>query len=440
MPTRLRRQAAINLIPGDVHEPPIFEQLVAWTYGLVGSEQLWVSRIFSALFWSIGGLALFFVARRHTSFGAALVGLAFYLCLPFAIQSSRSFQPDPWMVMWILLAVWAIDHWMETPSWKWTIAAGALGGMAFLVKVMAGFFLAGTFSLAVLYTLGLRGMLRSLKPWVMALLVAAPAVIYYLVLNSGRSADYFTFWTVGFAQMLLTSRFYVQWLAMINGLTGLTILAVAIIGVVIAAPRFRWILIGLWIGYVLFGMAWPFQYTTHEYYHMALIPIIGLSLTPVADLLLKQLFTQNRIWRIAGVGVILAAAGFQLYVGRSQLIVNDYSAEPRSWQKVSESIPAGASFVALTNDYGVRLNYFGFRGASYYWPGQGDLDLSGLRGNAAVDTAQLFKDVTQGKSYFLVTAMGELEKQPDLKAILQTYPVAVQGSGWVVYDLSKAKP
>jgi 4-amino-4-deoxy-L-arabinose transferase-like glycosyltransferase len=457
------RGMAIALGTTDIHEPPIYEQVVGLAYSLIGSEQVWIARIFSSLFWLIGGVALFALARRHTSFWAALVGLAFFLCLPFGIVASRSFQPDPWMIMWILLTAWSADHWMEsagevrsatldrvrsatldrvrnaTPNWKWSILTGVFGGIAILVKVMAGFFIAGILVLAVLSTFHWRQLFRTIKPWVMAVIVLSPAVIYYLVMHTGRAEEYFTYWTLGFSNMLLTSKFYVQWLAMINSLTGLTLLAIALLGVVVAAPRFRWILIGLWIGYVLFGMVWPFQYTTHDYYHLALIPTIGLSITPVADVLLKKLSLQGWLWRLGGIAVILAAAGFQLFVGRSQLIANDFSAEPRSWQKVGEAIPAGASFVALTNDYGLRLNYFGWRNASYYWPGEPDLELSDLRGNEKVNPAQRFKDVTQGKSYFLVTALGELDKQPELKAILQTYSLHVQGSGWMVYDLTKPK-
>lgn len=433
------RQAAIVLGTTDVHEPPIYEQVVGAAYWLMGSEQVWIARIFSSLFWLIGGLALFVLARRHVSFGAALVGTAFYLCLPFGIIASRSFQPDPWMIMWILLTAWSADRWREQPNWKWTVITGALGGVAILVKVMAGFFIASILALAVLSTFNPRRLFRIIKPWVMAVIVLSPAVVYYLVMHSGRSAEYFTYWTLDFSEMLLTSKFYVQWLAMINSLTGLTLLVVGLLGIVVAAPRFRWTLIGMWIGYVLFGLAWPFQYTTHDYYHMALIPTIGLSITPVVDLFWKKLALQGWVWRLAGAAVILAAVSFQLFVGRSELIATDFSAEPRSWQKVGEAIPKGASFVALTNDYGLRLNYYGWRGASYYWPGQPDLELSGLRGNPAINTAALFKEVIQGKSYFLVTALGEFEKQPELKAILQNYPIYVQGNGWMVYDLTRPK-
>jgi hypothetical protein len=49
--------------------------------------------------------------------------------------------------------------------------------------------------------------------------------------------------------------------------------------------------------------------------------------------------------------------------------------------------------------------------------------------------AARFPEITSGSEYFLVTAFGQLESQPALEAILQTYPVAAQGDGYVVYDL-----
>src|SRR5215211_6607256 len=39
-------------------EPVVFERLVAYTYRFVG-EQLWIARIFSSLFWLLGGMFLF---------------------------------------------------------------------------------------------------------------------------------------------------------------------------------------------------------------------------------------------------------------------------------------------------------------------------------------------------------------------------------------------
>ncbi|MCX6033795.1 MAG: hypothetical protein NTV38_02275, partial [Chloroflexi bacterium] len=58
-----KRQQAISL--GDVGtvEPPVLETLVSQTYRLTG-EHLWIARIYSSLFWVLGGLALFLLIRE----------------------------------------------------------------------------------------------------------------------------------------------------------------------------------------------------------------------------------------------------------------------------------------------------------------------------------------------------------------------------------------
>src|SRR5919109_4733993 len=65
-------------------EPTVFENLVAFTYRFTG-EQVWVARIYSSLFWLIGGLFLFLLARDFVSFGGAIVSTTYYLFFPYAI-------------------------------------------------------------------------------------------------------------------------------------------------------------------------------------------------------------------------------------------------------------------------------------------------------------------------------------------------------------------
>jgi len=83
-------------------EPVILERLVAYTYRFTG-EQLWVARIYSSLFWIIGGIFLFVLVRDLVCFDAAIFSTAYYLFFPYTIIASRSFQPDPLMVMFILI-------------------------------------------------------------------------------------------------------------------------------------------------------------------------------------------------------------------------------------------------------------------------------------------------------------------------------------------------
>ena len=76
-------------------EPTIFESIVALTYRIVDQEIIWIPRIYSSIFWLIGGLGLYFLARDMTSVDGGVMALIIYLFIPFGAIASRSFQPDP---------------------------------------------------------------------------------------------------------------------------------------------------------------------------------------------------------------------------------------------------------------------------------------------------------------------------------------------------------
>ena len=83
-------------------EPQVLPTFAAWGYRVLGGENLWWPRLISVLCWVAGGLILWRLIERAGGAGAgALAGLAFYLFMPYAIMSSRSFQPDSlaWMLM-----------------------------------------------------------------------------------------------------------------------------------------------------------------------------------------------------------------------------------------------------------------------------------------------------------------------------------------------------
>lgn len=435
----LLRQQALQLGKLEMYEPPILEMLVGFSDALVGQENFWFGRVYNALFWCLGGAAMYFTARRFLSYPAALSGLAFFLYLPFSVIASRSFQPDPSMVMWILVAVYALVRWSERPTrWKWTILAGLAGAMALLVKIFAVFFLAPVMLAVFLTTLGARVLFKRIQPWVISLLVVIPALGYYLFLNPQRSSDFFSFWVVSLSGLTLQTNFYADWLAMIKGLMGLTTVVAALLGVTLAAPRLRAVLTAGWVGYALYGLTFPYQYTTHEYYHLPLIALTAFSLISFMEAFVQQLRHQAIIWHMSALAILLFASFYGAYVARSMMVAGSYELEPASWRRVGEAIPAGKPFVALTADYGMRLNYYGWRQASDYWPSSADLNLFSLSGNEAMDYERRFDEITAGKDYFLVTALSEFEAQPRLKEILTTkYPVAVEGSGFIVFDLTR---
>jgi len=368
-----------------------------------------------------------------------MTGLLFYLCLPFSVIASRSFQPDAWMVMWVLFTFHTLVRWGEEPgSWKWAILAGLAAAMALLVKLFAVFFIAPVMLAVFFHTLGWRGMFRRLQPWAAGLLAVLPSVIYYLLINTQRSSDFFSFWVISLSGLILQTNFYADWLAMIKGLMGLVTLVAALLGVISAAPRLRTLLTAAWVGYLVYGLIFPYQYITHEYYHLPLVGLTALSLMPLADLLFRKIQSEAFIWKAAASGVLIFASFYGLYVSRSTLIAASYELEPASWKRVGDSIPDGKPFIALTADYGMRLNYYGWKQANDYWPSTSDLKLFAMNGSNGEDTAARFLEMTEGKDYFLVTALSELDAQPLLKEILTGgYTVAVDGNGFILYDLTR---
>ncbi len=152
------RQQAILL--GDVGtvEPPVLENIVAQTYRLTG-EYIWIGRIYSSLFWVLGGLALFLLVREFSSTSAAMIGTLFYLFVPFGVIASRAFMPDPLMVALIIFALWALFRWQNTGKWKWAILFGLFAGAALFVKNLSAFVIVGGF---VGVIIGARGLKRSI--------------------------------------------------------------------------------------------------------------------------------------------------------------------------------------------------------------------------------------------------------------------------------------
>ncbi len=427
------------------YEPSILEKIVAYVYLWSGGESAWAARLVNTIFWTIGGLFIFLLARRttdplnSTTVGRTLpplIALAYFLILPFGVQASRTFQPDPGMVMWIILAVYALYRWSETRSWKWALLAGLLGGTAVLVKAVAAYIVGGAAVSLVLHSLGWRRFWRSAQVWVMMALMVIPSGFYYLVLRGGRASEYFSSWTLELSHILLTPSTYVRWLSLIADLLGLGSLLLGLLGIVLARGRGRALLIGLWTGYLVYGLLTPYQMYTHSYYHIQLVAILAVSLVPSIQALAGQIGVQPRGWQAIAIGFFVLGIGFASWQAILPQYRDDYRHEPAYWQEIGSQLPADGKILALTQDYGYRIMYYGWR-KIIIWPNRGEIALSELRGEGK-EFEDYFNRRSQGMNYFLITAFKQLDDQPDLKDHLkQHYPVYAEGGGYLIYDLTQ---
>ena len=439
-------------------EPVVFEHLVAFTYRFTG-EQLWIARIYSSLFWLAGGIFLFRLVRGFVSFEGAFVATTYYLIFPYAVIASRSFQPDPLMVMLILAFWWAFARWCNlTPTphlhlrqvqvsaasptrrgklWGNGILAGLLGGLAIFIKFPAAFFVIGGALGLALSRFAFRDLLRNTQVWIIALVGALPALMYliYGIFIRGDLASQFQ---GRFIPALLFSPYnYLEWETKANMAAGGVFIMLGLLGFFFVNDRhLRIFLSGLWASYLLFGLFFDYHIATHDYYHLPLIPIIGLSLAPLGDWFFARLAEATfQGWMRSAVYVILLYGAFSvLWDVRNQMKAVDYRPESAAWGQIGEHFADEARVIALTQDYGSRLQYWGWRTAST-WPYTGDVGYANIRGGIFTFD-DLFNKYSSKMSYFLVTDFDEFNRQPELKARLtSSYPVSFQGDGYLIFDL-----
>ncbi|MDI6770466.1 MAG: glycosyltransferase family 39 protein [Anaerolineales bacterium] len=423
-------------------EPPLMESLVALTYRVTG-ERLWIARIYSSLFWLLGGVALFLLAGEMNLRAAGVVALAYYLFLPFGVIASRTFLPDPLMTALIVWALWALYRWEARRTGSAALLAGALTGLAILVKSVAVFPLLGAAAGLVLSRGALKRIILDKQVWAVAGLTALPNVLFYIygLFILGTLGDQFAFRF--FPDMLRDPGFYVSWVFTAGGLVGFEVLLIALVGVLVAQRSAqRGLLIGLWISYLIYGLAFPYHFITHNYYHLPLIPIVAIGLLPITGLVMGQLAAQKGplplgLRRAGFLGILFFGILINLWEVRVTLVREGYRHEIPFWQELGQIIGHDKSVIELSGDYGYRLAYWGWVNGAH-WMTTADVNLRQLAGQQQPDFAAAFAEQTAGKDLFVITSPPEWQSQADLREYLTTHYQLIamdEGDGYWIFDL-----
>jgi len=434
-------------------EPVVFERLVAFTYRFTG-EQLWIARIYSSLFWIIGGIFLFLLMNKLVSFEGTVFSTAYYLFFPYAIIASRSFQPDPLMVMLILAFWWMFWRWMtiaspshakrslsedeaELGTWGWALLAGLLGGFAIFIKFSAVFFVIGGALGLALSQFSLRDLLRNVQVWVMVLLGVLPALAYlvYGIFIAGFFGQQFS---GRFIPMLLSNPLnYLQWETKASLAAGGIFIMLGLLGFFLTGDRrIRIFLYGLWGAYLLYGLFFDYHTPTHDYYHLPFIPIVAVSLAPLGEWFFARLTeaTVQRWTRRAAYVILVYGLLSVVWDVRNQMKTVDYRPDAAVWAEIGGQFDEDARIVALTQDYGSRLQYWGWRTAAV-WPYVGDVNYVDTRGGK-FSFEKLFNAYSSKRDFFLVTDFNEFERQSELKErLFASYPIYVQGNDFLIFNL-----
>jgi 4-amino-4-deoxy-L-arabinose transferase-like glycosyltransferase len=414
-------------------EPVVFERLVAFTYRFTG-EKVWIARIYSSLFWLIGGVFLFLLVQELVSFDGALLSTAYYLFFPYAVIASRSFQPDPLMVMMILSFCWMFLRWMRSSAWHYALLAGLLGGFAIFIKFSAAFFVTGAALGLALSRFTFKELLRNAQVWGMAILGAIPslAYLYYGIFVRGGLGGQFE--GRFFPALLISPLNYLQWASKVDFAAGGLFIMLGLLGFfLVKEKQLQGLMIGLWSGYLVYGMFFDYHVATHDYYHLPFIPIVALSLGPLGGWAAAHWSEATQGY---GRGVVLLILLYGLFSVvwdvRNQMKAVDYRPEAAMWVEIVGKL-GDKGAIALTQDYGSRMEYWGWRTVTV-WPSASDLNYAKLRGGG-YSFDDLFEEYSGKKALFLVTDFDELKNQTELKTKLNGYSILAQGDGYIIYDL-----
>lgn len=418
-------------------EPQIIETLAALGYRLAGSEQLWIPRLLSILFWLVGGIAVFLLGRDLSDAKGGVAAAAFYTALQNGVIASRSFQPDPLLTAAITWALWAIFRWQRRPTWGWAAAAGLLGGLAIFVKSTAVFFVVGAWLGMILFGVGLGKALRNPRVWVMALLTVLPYAVYHIYATAVLHLLQSQFSLRFFPQMWIDPVFYLRWLNLIERVVGLPWLLIAAAGVFLIRDKAgRSLIAGAFAGYFIYGIVFSYQTSTHDYYHLPLIPLVGLGLAAGVALAVEHLRGPRWLGSALVAALLVVFTVTNLWDARTELKRADYRPQVALAEEVGALFQPQDRVVSIAPYYSYSISYWGWVNAAN-WPSTGDFDFRAMAGQE-IDVQAAFSQATAGGDYFLVMDFTELERQPAVKRILaESYPLVKQTDQYMLYDLRR---
>jgi hypothetical protein len=439
-PEAQRELASLNRERQGVWEPSILPALAAFGYLAVGGERFWLPRTLSALFWLVGGVFVYLIARRLAPrpAEAAVASTAIFLFLPFGVTASRSMQPDSMMVAGVLASIYMILRYHDHPSTSNLIAGASVTAFAVLTKGVSVFLIAPVFLVVAHATTRRLGVLARRFGVFMALALLPALGFYgYRIFGSGSLA--------GVAQgdilpQLWTSvSFWRDWSEQVRSVVGYPLVVAAVVGTLLFRTGLqRGVLLGLWAGYLAFGLVFTFTISTHDYWNLPLVPIIALASGPPIAVVVEAVRRANpqRLGQAALSLILLASIVVAADVDLPRPLDGSLTRKIKVEEEVGDLVRHTPRAVFLSGDYGLSLEYHG-QVSGVPWPLTSDFQWEQLAGVRHETVEQRFADLpVEGPlDYFIVLDRNEYEQQPGLKMFLARFPLRAESRDYLIFKL-----
>ena len=124
---------------------------------------------------------------------------------------------------------------------------------------------------------------------------------------------------------------YSRWMGQIKDTAGIPALILGLVGIFLfeAGQSRKWML-GLWLGYAIYGFTFAYHIGTHDYYQLPLIPILALSIAPLGSMVISRILSihTRKYIRPMLYGLSMVIVLTLLWQNRNILNSEDYRAEP----------------------------------------------------------------------------------------------------------------
>lgn len=460
-----------TLPPDGILEPPILEGMASLSYLAFGHEQLWVPRLASTMFWLAGAVFLYLIASKIASSTAAVISIFFYLFTPGTWLISRALMPEALMMMLLLASIFTILRYHGHPSMLKLLIAAAASSLALLVK--PGFCIFQIFAVFLSLSIYSKGLIRSVisrHSVLFAVLSILPMALYY---SYGTILNDFLQGSAGnriAPEYIITADFWTGWLFQIETLVGYVAFAGALLGLLFALrdglPRA--LMVGMWSGYLLFGLFFTFHIHTHDYYSLQFVPVVALSLGCLWNLGIDHLCHAD--WRYYRRGVVLSVLALALvlsalehrriisayaqvgqdarafpgvYIGHT--LIANYEARARSYRDIGKVVDHSRHTVLLAPDFGYPLMYHGRLSGDILFPESDTLtsDFQTLRRANSPEYFIALKHFTHyhtsvhwtgGPPEYQASAQAD-EYRSLRRFISENFRVAAESKDYIVFDL-----
>ena len=432
-----REVAAITKENQPILEPSITEYLVSLIYRVIGSEQLWISHVLTSLFWLVGGIFFYEVAKMVVSLEAAVIATIYYLFAPLSIIVSRSFQPDALMMMLFLMSLYLILRYYAQPTMSRLLLAGGVAGLGLLERPLILFALLGAYiSLAIYHHRSWK--LTFQRDFILFMVASLlPSVLYY---GYGIFIAGFLRWKVTSSfrpDLYLHREYWEGWVDLaVNGV-GYPILLGALLGLpTLHRGKPRFLLAGLWLGYIVFGLVFTMHIHTHAYYQAQLIPIVAISFGSLIAVFLGYLgqLTNKWYWWLPVGAAVLLIMFYDIREVRAKVGSQVFESEQVAYE-VGEIVDHSSHTVFVARYYGMPLQYYG-QLAGAPWPKAIEYWLYRRPGERELTVEERLQALDFAPDYFIITDFNEFNnRHADLKAYLQEHcSLLVQNKRYFIYD------